>query len=357
MNKNKKQKLALLLSTCFFIVLLTGCSLKVPGNTKQEDSKEKNDYITKSEFKLNTYVTITLYDSKDESILDGALDVCDKYEQIYSRTLETSELYKLNNRQLQVDESSMNTYVVSEELSDILDKGLYYSKLSGGAFDITVAPITSLWDFTSGEKIVPDAQKIAEAVKYIGFNNVEVEGNKVTLKEDTTMIDLGAIAKGYIADRIKDYLVGQGIKSAMINLGGNVLCVGNKPGNIPFKVGIQKPFADRNETTAVMEISDLSVVSSGVYERYFIKDDKLYHHILNPSTGYPYDNNIISTTIISKYSTDGDGLSTTTFALGLDKALELINSLEDTYAVFITEDYKLHYSEGFFDHIKVTEVE
>lgn len=357
MHKIKKQKIFALLFMLILIVSLSGCGLNVPGSDTSEDNSKDNDSITKSEFKLNTIVSITLYDSKDESILEGAMAVCDKYEQIYSRTLETSELYKLNNRQLPSADNSKNSYVVSDELADLIGKGLYYSKLSSGSFDITIAPVSSLWNFTSGEKIVPDADKIAEAVKHVNYKNLTIEGNVVTLKEDAAIIDLGAIAKGYIADRIKEYLLKQGVKSAMINLGGNVLCVGTKPDGIPFKVGIQKPFADRNETTAIMEISDLSVVSSGIYERYFIKDDTLYHHILDPSTGFPYKNNIIATTIISKYSTDGDGLSTTTFALGLDKALDLINSLDDTYAVFITEDYQLHYSEGFFENIKVVEVE
>lgn len=168
-------------------------------------------------------------------------------------------------------------------------------------------------------------------------------------------INLGAIAKGYIADKMKEYLVEQGVKSAIIDLGGNVLCVGEKTDASPFRVGIRKPFADRSETAAIMEISDKSVVSSGVYERFFKKDGVLYHHILNPKTGYPYENNLISVTIISDESTDGDGLSTTCFALGLEKGMELVNSLSDVQAVFITDDYELHYSEDFQDEITLVE--
>lgn len=126
--------------------------------------------------------------------------------------------------------------------------------------------------------------------------------------------DLGAIAKGYIADQVKEFLIDKGVGSAIINLGGNVLCLGSKPGGQAFKVGIQKPYADRNETIAIMELSDMSVVSSGVYERFFVKDGVSYHHILNPATGYPLDYGLISVTIISEKSVDGDGLSTTCFA-------------------------------------------
>ena len=168
-------------------------------------------------------------------------------------------------------------------------------------------------------------------------------------------INLGAIAKGYIADKMKDYLLEEGVESAIIDLGGNVLCVGQRPDGSPFRIGVQMPFADRSETAAVMEISDKSVVSSGIYERYFEQDGVLYHHILNPSTGYPYENDLVSVTIISDESVDGDGLSTTCFALGLDKGMELINSLPDVQAVFITEDYQLHYSEDFENQITLAE--
>lgn len=170
-------------------------------------------------------------------------------------------------------------------------------------------------------------------------------------------LDLGAIAKGYIADKMKEFLVSKGVKSATINLGGNVLCIGKKTDNTPFRIGIQKPFADRSETIAILDIEDKSVVSSGIYERYFEKDGTFYHHILNPDTGYPYDNHLVSVTIISDQSMDGDGLSTSCFALGLEKGMELINSLPDVHAVFITDDYQLHYSDHFQEDLKVTYME
>ena len=167
-------------------------------------------------------------------------------------------------------------------------------------------------------------------------------------------IDLGAIAKGFIADRIKEYLLENNVQSALINLGGNVLLVGSKPNGDDFKVGIQKPFEDRNETIAIMELSDVSIVSSGIYERYFKQDDILYHHILNPSTGYPYDTGLTAVTVITNHSVDGDALSTTAFALGLEQGMEFINSLEDVYAVFITKENELYYSDGFKETIPIS---
>ena len=146
------------------------------------------------------------------------------------------------------------------------------------------------------------------------------------------------------------------LMTPIINLGGNVLCIGSKPDGTPFKVGIQKPFADRNETEAVMDITGKSVVSSGIYERCFKQNGKLYHHILNPKTGYPYDNSLISVTIISDQSVDGDALSTTCFALGLEDGLKFAEK-KGVQAVLITEDYELHYTDGFQDEINVTDVE
>ncbi len=304
--------------------------------------------ITATAFKLNTVVKVTIYDSQDEKILQDALALCDKYEKIFSRTRTDSEIYLLNEGKLPQEDGY---YILSEECAELIGKGLYYSELSGGAFDITIEPLSSLWDFTSGEKQIPDPQTLVEAQKHVGYEKVELKGNKIRFQEDGMGLELGAIAKGYIADKIKEFLISEGVESAVIDLGGNVLCIGARPDGEAFRVGIQKPFADRNETVATAGIRDRSVVSSGIYERYFEKDGKLYHHILNPKSGYPYENGLTAVTILSDESVDGDGLSTVCFALGLEKGLELINSLSDTQAVFITEDGELHYSEHFEEEV------
>lgn len=331
------------------ILVLTGCS-----NSKLEETKgsDSSSFLSKSSFLLNTIVSINIYDKQDEKLIDGCFDLIAKYETIYSRTDNSSELYALNHK---TAPHKGLAYQISDEMSALLQYGLYYSKLSGGAFDISVAPITSLWDFTAVNPKVPQGVDIANALPNVNYKYIQLNDKEVAFLKPGVAIDFGAIAKGYIADKVKEYLLSNGVKSAMINLGGNVLCVGGKPGATPFKVGIQKPFANRNETIAIMEISDLSVVSSGIYERFFTLNGVSYHHILNPETGYPYDNNLVSVTIISKASVDGDGLSTTCFALGLEKGLELIKSLNDTYAVFITKDYDIYYSEGFKNAIKVVE--
>lgn len=348
------------------MLLFTGCE----NITDADTSITGNEPISISSIKLNTAVQITIYDSQDKALLDDCLALCDKYELVFSRTNEKSELYKLNHRKDTSDKDpnadgqttpypvsgTADTWHISEDLASLLSQGLSITRESDGAFDIAIAPLTSLWDFTAEDPKVPDDAAIQKALPLCSSDGVTIDGQDITLPSDDIQFDVGAIAKGYIADRMKDLLVKKGVKSAIINLGGNVLCIGSKPDGTPFKVGIQKPFADRNETEAVMDITGKSVVSSGIYERCFKQDGKLYHHILNPKTGYPYDNGLISVTIISDQSVDGDALSTTCFALGLDEGLKFAEK-KGVQAVFITEDYELHYTNGFQDEIKVTDVE
>lgn len=348
------------------MLLFTGCQ-----NTTGTSTATEKEPISISSIKLNTAIQITIYDSQDKSLLDDCLALCDRYELIFSRTNENSELYKLNHR---ISDSAVsnqtietqttpyqvngttNTWHISEYLASLLSEGLSITRESDGAFDIAIAPLTSLWDFTAEDPKAPDDADIQKALPLCSSDGVTIDGQDITLSSDDIQFDVGAIAKGYIADRLKDFLVKKGVNSAIINLGGNVLCIGSKPDGTPFKVGIQKPFADRNETEAVMDITGKSVVSSGIYERCFKQGGKLYHHILNPQTGYPYDNGLISVTIISDQSVDGDALSTTCFALGLEDGLKFAEK-KGVHAVFITEDYELHYTDGFQDEINVTDVE
>ena len=348
------------------MLLFTGCE----NITDADTSITGNEPISISSIKLNTAVQITIYDSQDKALLDDCLALCDKYELVFSRTNEKSELYKLNHRKDTSDKDpnadgqttpypvsgTADTWHISEDLASLLSQGLSITRESDGAFDIAIAPLTSLWDFTAEDPKVPDDAAIQKALPLCSSDGVTIDGQDITLPSDDIQFDVGAIAKGYIADRMKDLLVKKWVKSAIINLGGNVLCIGSKPDGTPFKVGIQKPFADRNETEAVMDITGKSVVSSGIYERCFKQGGKLYHHILNPQTGYPYDNGLISVTIISDQSVDGDALSTTCFALGLEDGLKFAEK-KGVQAVFITEDYELHYTDGFQDEINVTDVE
>lgn len=313
-----------------FSTILSACT----GSQTKETSK--------SDFVLNTFAKITIFCKSDEKIIDECFDMCRYYESLFSRTEKTSEIYKLNNREITV---------VSDETAELISEGLRYSELSGGKFDITIEPLSSLWDFSSDSPSVPSQDAIDAAKSHINYQDVTINGNIVTFENESVRLDLGAIAKGYIADKVRDYLVSQGIESAIINLGGNVECIGGKTDTDGFEVGIQRPFGD--DAIASVTIADMSVVTSGTYERCFKENGKSYHHILDPNSGYPFENGLLSVTIIGADSCSCDALSTTCFALGLDDGLELINGMADTYAVFITDDYKLHFSNGAESFLKI----
>lgn len=342
-----KHTLHWLRSSICMIVGVTGLGISGCGNLIS--SAKSQEPIQRTEFLLNTFVDIKLYSSNDTTILDDAMALCKDLETRFSRTLENSEVYRLNHRN-----ENEQSFELSEQTAELLSLSLNYCELSDGAFDITIEPATSLWDFTSGEAVLPDPNLIEDAVAMIGYENLLLENQTLTFLSPETTLDLGAIAKGYIADEIKDFLINHGVTSAVINLGGNVLCIGSKPNGEPFKIGLKKPFAKESETFAIANITDMSVVTSGVYERYFELDGKQYHHILNPETGYPYENDLLSVTILSKSSADGDGLSTTCFSLGLNEGMELIDSLDGVYGCFIDKDYNIYYSEGMEDFLNET---
>ncbi|MFT4146185.1 MAG: FAD:protein FMN transferase, partial [Mobilitalea sp.] len=215
-----KQKLILLVLLSLISSFFCGCSKFSPG---EGEDAEKPEYITRTELLLSTVVTINLYDKQDQDILDGCFDLIAKYEEVFSRTSETSELYALNHRLLpQVD----GAYQISEDLADIINKAIYYGDLSKGGFDISIEPVSSIWDFLSDPPVIPTEQQLEKALPLVNYKYIHLKDQTVSFENDEVRLDLGGIAKGYIADHVKEYLKSQGVESAIINLGGNVLCVG-----------------------------------------------------------------------------------------------------------------------------------
>ena len=322
-------------------------------------SNATDDVLTITDYKLNTYVSVTIYDKQKEYVLDECMKLCDKYELIFSRTNPASELYRLNNGLLPLSKDGY--YTVSNELFDVVSIGKKYADLSDNAFSIAMEPLTSLWNFTDGTAHIPTGSEIADALPLVSSQDILLkEPCQIAFSKDGIIytsgtpvnhgmgLDLGAIAKGYIADKLKEYLLSQNVNSALIYLGGNVLCVGSKEA-VPFSVGIEKPFDVNGNTATLLKITDTSVVTSGTYQRYFEKDDMIYHHILDSTTGYPHQNGLTAVTIVTPSSTDADALSTTCFSLGLEKGLELLESIENTDGFFITENGEYHYTEGFIE--------
>ena len=263
--------------------------------------------------------------------------MCSEYENLFSRTICGSDIYQINH-------ADGKPVTVDSRTTELIKTALDYCKKSDGSVDITIAPAKDLWDFPTQEEhadvsALPDESKLNSALSHVDYHNVLVDDkqNTVTLSDPSAQIDLGFIAKGYIADQLKDYLLSQGVKQAIINLGGNVVTIGAKADGTPYHIGIAKPFDD-TQTAFTVDVTDSSVVTSGIYERYFKIDDKIYHHILNSSTGYPVENDLASVTILSESSTEGDALSTTCLLLGEEPAEQLILETPGVDAVFITRD-------------------
>lgn len=298
------------------IIFCTGCGRNRP------------EYISATDFQLNTVVNVALYEPQNKELLDACVDLCSRYELIFSRTLPESELYRLN------ESKEMD---VSDELLELIRTGIDYGERTDGVFDITIAPVSALWDFSGDDPHVPAQEELKNALQTVGYKNIVISGNHVTLNNGAS-IDLGALAKGYIADRLKEYLLSEGVKSAIINLGGNVLCIGHKPDGTDFQVAIQKPFAERNETIDATSVDDQTVVSSGIYERGFEEDGIWYHHILNPFTGYPNTTNLTGVTIQTDRSVDADALSTICMSLGSEHAEEFLKQYPGIRAWLILED-------------------
>ncbi len=311
----------LLLAAC----LLCGCSIE-------------RDYSEQGIF-FDTLVSINIYGTKDKTVMEDCLILCEEYEKKFSRTIDTSEISKLNKAQGEWVE-------LSEETVALIEQAIEYSKLTEGAFDITIAPLTELWHVKDNEGILPSEEQIAQAKSHIDYHLIEIDGNKVRLKDKEAQIDLGGIAKGYIADQLKALMLERGVESAMINLGGNVVVIGSKKDGSNWNIGIQKPFADRNEVLGSVSVQDKTVVSSGIYERYFEKNGEIYHHILDSSTGCPSTSDLEAVTIIGASSTIADALSTSCILLGSEKGMELVESLPEVEAVFVTRDGEILESSG-----------
>lgn len=330
------------------LLLLGGCasgSFPSPGQTAASTSSDASALL-RTGFYFDTVIAISLYDRKDPAILDACMQKCAHYEDLLSAQKKNSDVWNINH-------SAPQAVKVSPETLALAKTALHYAKLSEGAFDPTIGRLSDLWNFTGDPPgPVPDPKQLKELASHVGFEKLKVDedASTIALTDKEAALDLGGIAKGFIADELKTYLLAQGVHSAIINLGGNVLLVGGKTTSSTFSdfaVGIQEPFGATGDFAAVVEAQDKSIVSSGTYERYFKSDGKLYHHLLNPKTGYPVQNGLSGVTIVSDRSVDGDALSTTCFILGEKKGLQLINTLPDTEVMFIHTDGSLSYSKNF----------
>ncbi len=317
---------------CLTTCLLFGCS----GRTEA---------YNKTDFCFDTSVSITIYDTVKNAdhakeLLNDCIAMCHTYDDMFSRTKENSDVYRINH-------ADGEWTAVSDETISLIQSSLEYCNMTSGDIDITIAPVKDMWNFTQTDEIhMPASSDLERMLTHVDYTQIEIKGNKVRLSDPEASIDLGFIAKGYIADHIRAFLLENGVKSALINLGGNIATIGEKPDGTTFQIGVQKPFAASGSYITVVSCSDRdsdysSIVTSGVYERYFEYNDKLYHHILDTSTGQPATTDLLSATILTDSSIHADALSTICILLGLEKSLNYINSLGEVDAIFITSDGEL----------------
>lgn len=251
---------------------------------------------------------------------------------------EGSDVYAVN-------EAAPGAAKVSRDTAEVIAAALDIAQETDGAFDPAIGALTRLWDIT-GNPRVPAPQEIEAALKLVDYGKVSVDNAGVTLGERGMRIDLGGIAKGYAADRAVEIYRRHGIKRALLDLGGNIYACGS------YRIGIRDPLGEAGAVSAVITASDTSVVTSGGYERFFESGGKTYHHILDPQTGYPAENELASVTIVCENSMRADALSTALFVMGLDKGLEFAQAREDIEAVFITADRKIYTTDGLKGNIE-----
>ena len=314
----RKRKKALCLMLTAALLLCTGCA-----------AEKELPKVSEVGFYLDTVIMLTAYTEAPEVLKEG-LEECGRLEKLLSRTAEGSDVWRINH-------ADGETVEVADETAEVLRCAQDISRRSGGAFDVTIAPASTMWNFKTETPSLPDAEALATAAEQIDYTRLELEGNRVRLPKGM-MIDLGGIAKGYIADRVKAFLERKGIRHAILSFGGNIVAIGLKPDGSDWKVGIQDIDKPTGEHMLVARNRGGSTVTSGIYERDFEIDGVRYHHLLSPHTGWPVQNELASVTIFSDSSMQGDALATAAFVLGTEEGMKLIESLDGVEAVFIARD-------------------
>ena len=322
-----RKPIALLLAVLLLCCSLAGC-------------QAQDEQVTRTDYLLDTVVTLTLYGAREADLdaafseirrLSGLLDAYDPFSDLGWLQAAAGQ------KPVAVSSDTMELLVFAKEM---------YEKTSGH-LDVTVGPLIDLWDIRSGGHY-PTAEELAAALGLLGMDDLVLDEEKGTayLARSGMRVDLGALAKGYIADKVKALLLERGVQSGIIDLGRNLLLIGEKPGGTAFSLGIQSP-DDRGDMLRVLALRDRSLVTSGTYERYFDRDGQRYHHVLDPFTGFPADTGLSAVTILSDSSLWGDALSTACLLLGVDAGLSLIDAISEAEALFVRTDGSIVTSAGF----------
>lgn len=325
------------------VVLIAFISLYQHISTDSNDNNDNSDnngigIEHESREAMGTIVTIEIIGPKDSSKtgLNLAFNEIDRIEKLMSTYEENSEISRLN-RDGHISEAS-------PELIHIINQSIYYGEISGGAFDITILPILTLWKTKINAGEYPATREINDTLTLVNYSNITIENNSITFKTEGMAITLGGVAKGYAVDKAIDVLKKHGYKSGFVNAGGDGMYFGTKPDKTPWKVGLRNP-ENKTDTIVILNISDMAVTTSGNYERYFNESARL-SHISDPRTGYP-SQSLMSATIITTSALKADALATTVFVLGPTEGMNLIERTEETECLLITTDKNILKSTGF----------
>jgi len=321
-------------------------------------AQESELQASRDVFAMDTYMTVTCYGTRCEEAADAAVAEIRRLDELLSAGDPDSETGQLN---------SHKEGKISKDSQIMIDKSIDLWDQTGGAFDITVYPVMDLWGFTDGDYRVPDSGELEQILQAVDSGQLQLSGDTVKLGKDQG-IDLGGIAKGYTSDRIMEIFEEYELTAGLVSLGGNVQLYGSKPDGSPWKCGIRDPLNAEDESAlmGVLRAENCAVITSGGYERFFEDDEgNTYHHIIDPRTGYPADNGLISVTIVSASGMLADGLSTACFVLGAEGAAEYWRNSEEDFEmilmdsdkqVYITEGLKDSFSTGYAIHV-ITESE
>lgn len=347
----RKKIMTIPLLTILVVGMLSGCSASgAAENSEDGKAVEQSTQITKETekgeksasrdiFAMDTYMTLTAYGDNAQNGLDAAVDEINKIEQLVSTGIDSSEISQINKN---------GKGSVSEDTGYLIQRSKDIYDSTNGVFDITVYPIMKAWGFPTEKYRVPGKDELKKLRSRMGADSVLYDKKKkeVTLDKEGMEIDLGGIAKGYTSSKVMDIFKENGISSAVISLGGNVQVLNGKPDGSDWRVAVENP-ADTGSYIGVLSIKNKAVITSGGYERYFEQDGKTYHHIIDPSTGYPANNGLSSVTIVSDDGTLADGLSTSLFIMGPEKAEKYWKEHSEEFdTILVKDDGSVLVSEG-----------
>jgi len=326
--KQLKRYIALLLAMVMVCAMaLTGCAGKKDSS---ENTASNEEPYSRDIFAMDTYMTVSAYGDTGEKAVDAAVKEINRLDALLSTGKDSSEVSELNRN---------DGGKLSADTNALMDAALDLYESTDHVFDITIYPVMKLWGFTDQNYKVPSEGDLKAALTLVDASTLDYDKGKKTVAftVDGTQIDFGGIAKGYTSATVAQLYRDLGVTSGLVNLGGNVQTVGFKPDGTEWRIGIQDP-EDENDMLGVVQTHDAAVITSGGYERNFEEDGVVYHHIIDPATGHPADNGLISVTIVSEDGTLADGLSTSLFIMGKAGAIEYWKAHSKDFDFVLCED-------------------